>query len=294
MNTADVDYRGSRGTTQSCLEALGYALMEYRCSGIAALISGPADEHACRSHLFILSPGYGRQTVIRDGFASGYGGEGPAGLKRAILLLDNWQWDIGEIRVDDPTFERIASGAISHTALEEVLKQRRYPVSEVFYRYLSREDLDDRETQNPWASIPVALPLPLLDRRLHDLTVRFWENPDAVLSRGYRRLEDLVRAKTDIDEHGAKLFSRAFGNESSPLTWELNDAESRANAQLFIAAFSAFRNARAHRELNDDEHQIVTELIHLNTLFVLESRLVRRTTEAGDGFAIGKSGKEFQ
>ena len=277
MTHTDFDYRGSRGTTRSCVEAIATALAESRSPGSAVLVSGPADKYGCRSHLFVLTSEEGTRTVTRDGFASGYGGTGPAGLTQAILLLDAWKWELEEVRVDGRVFERIATGRMTVRDEEIVFEGgRRYPISEIFYRYVPMEELENAESRNSWRGLPVILPIPLFDRRLHDLVQSFWTDPDAALSRGYRRLEELIRARTGMDDHGAKLFSRAFLHDKAPLTWDEHEGEARAYAQLFAATFSAFRNARAHRELESSENELAMELLQLNTLFILESRAIER------------------
>ena len=63
----------------------------------------------------------------------------------------------------------------------------------------------------------------------------------------------------------AKLFSKAFGHDKSPLVWRVNDEDSICYAPQFTATFSGFRNSRAHRAPGfESEHALVRELLQLN------------------------------
>jgi hypothetical protein len=115
------------------------------------------------------------------------------------------------------------------------------------------------------------IPLALVDERLTDLAISFWENPDVNLMTGYRRLEDLIRRRTQLDEHGAKLFSQAFVGAKAKLAWPgLDPSEQVGRANLFVGTFMAFRNPRAHRELSHRECDALQEFLLLNLLYKLE------------------------
>ena len=121
MKPAELDYRGSCGITQHCLNALSEVLQNERGRGTAYLLSGPADRYGCRSHMFLLVPETGTRTLVSAGFASGYGGEGPRGLAQAILLLDSRRWDVNEIRVSQRDFNCLVDRSVTDEALERVL-----------------------------------------------------------------------------------------------------------------------------------------------------------------------------
>ena len=48
----------------------------------------------------------------------------------------------------------------------------------------------------------MVVPFAIVDGRLVDLALSFWEEPDHRLVTGYRRLEDIVRERTGLQEHG--------------------------------------------------------------------------------------------
>ncbi len=119
---------------------------------------------------------------------------------------------------------------------------------------------------------PYSIPFVIIDPRIHDLAIDFFENPDHVLSRAYRRLEEIIRKRTGLSGEGQKLFSLAFQVEGSPLTWDVPDTnEVRGRAQIFIGVFSGFRNARAHREIEATGSSELREFLLINELYRLEA-----------------------
>jgi hypothetical protein len=124
----------------------------------------------------------------------------------------------------------------------------------------------------------IDIPLALMDSRLRDLALTFSASPDANLMTGYRRLEDVVRERSKIEEYGQRLFARAFGGDHSPLCWTgISAGEQDGRVALFSAAFKAYRNPRAHREeRHNSMRDLVDELLILNHLFRLEGQAVLR------------------
>src|SRR5260370_36863811 len=75
-----------------------------------------------------------------------------------------------------------------------------------------------------WREFPLVIPFAIIDSRIGDLAISFWDGPDDRLLIGYRRLEDIVRGRTNIDGHGSKLFSQAFAPKAGKLAWKDIDA----------------------------------------------------------------------
>ena len=93
---------------------------------------------------------------------------------------------------------------------------------------------------------------------------------------GYRRLEDIVRKRTGLDQHGAKLFSQAFNPTGGALTWNaVDDGERAGRMQLFTGTYSAQRNRRAHVEMGSHAEELLTEFLLLNHLYRLEKDSVQ-------------------
>ncbi len=96
----------------------------------------------------------------------------------------------------------------------------------------------------------------------------------------YRRLEGTIRKRTSIegDVIGAKLFTKAFRGENAPLYWEnVEPAEREGRAAMFEGIYMAFRNRRAHRELELSLDEEIREFLLVNELFLLESQAIDRT-----------------
>ena len=78
-----------------------------------------------------------------------------------------------------------------------------------------------------------------------------------------------IRARTGLNDHGAQLFADAF-YDPPRLRWAAltNDKERASRVELFKAAFGAYRNPSAHRELLAS----LTEFLLLNHLYLLERK----------------------
>jgi Protein of unknown function (Hypoth_ymh) len=124
-----------------------------------------------------------------------------------------------------------------------------------------------------WLEFPPVIPFAIIDPRIIDLALSFWENPDDKLLKGYRRLEDAIRKRTRLEDHGERLFSKAFIPPDAKLHWEgIDGGEAMGRSQLFTGAFKAHRNPRAHRELKTNSHDHLTEFLLLNHLYRLEKQ----------------------
>jgi uncharacterized protein (TIGR02391 family) len=139
------------------------------------------------------------------------------------------------------------------------------------------------------------------EQRLADLALDFHEAPDRVLLDGFRRLEDRIRDRTWLAEHGAKLFSQAFAGDDSRLVWNMpqnargskpdpiEKGEQAGRAQLFTGAYQAFRNPRAHRTLNHSAAEALSEFLMLNQLFRFEAEAVERPATGDPDGAVSKT-----
>ena len=65
--------------------------------------------------------------------------------------------------------------------------------------------------------------------------------------------------------------SAAFLGNTAKLTWHLDEtSESLGRGNLFVGAFMAYRNHRAHREPMNEPAYALDEFLLLNHLFCLE------------------------
>ncbi len=120
------------------------------------------------------------------------------------------------------------------------------------------------------------MPFSIIDLRIMDLAIGLCDNPDLALISGYRRLEDIVRKRTNLEDvSGVKLFSQAFHGNEPLLHWpNILDAESKGRVSLFTGAYMAYRNNRVHRESDTNLNDAVKEFLLINQLFILEREAV--------------------
>lgn len=266
QKSAAIEYVGIPGVTQPCIEGVT-RLIQCRVdiSRVRILTSK-------RDHALLLSTGVADDLVaVKSGFASGYMGEGPSGLSYVLQLLEHHGAEIDEYKVTQGFMERLDYSALTQRDINHIEKSRPLRPRR-WHGYIMERDFQQAEQGTLWQDWIPVLPLALIDARIADLALTFWEDPDARLMTGYRRLEERVRERSGSKAHGSKLFSEIFMTDPPKLQWPgVDTAEQKGRGQLFVATFAAHRNRRAHREtvLISEEH--TSEFLVLNHLFRLES-----------------------
>lgn len=272
LNTfAGIQYVGLAGISQACKKAIvRYLQFGDKIQSAKLLTCGGA-------HCFLLTVDYDELVAIKSGFSSGYAGEGPRALSTALQLLSRYSVEIDEYVVPDRIIERIDQSCLTTADLEEInslepVRPWRWP------DYIHNQD-KYAPGENPrlqW-EFPLVIPYAILDPRLTQFALNFDNQPDNSIISGYRRLEDIVRERTGLDEHGAKLFAKAFQGEDSVLYWKgVDQGEQQGRAQLFTGTYMAFRNRRAHRVPSDHTGNALTEFLQLNQLFLIEKEAIKR------------------
>ncbi|KAF7770109.1 hypothetical protein PCIT_a3068 [Pseudoalteromonas citrea] len=272
---AGIDYRGLAGISQNCIDAVVEMIHFGRKINTVKILTCGSD-HSCR-HALLLNVDVDVDIAIKSGFTSGYSGEGPRSFAYILSLLRNFADDIDEYRVSRDFIRRINSSALTLQDLEWLVAQE--PIRpQQWYEYI----YDHRHNNSSWIDdFPAEIPLSLIDKRLLEVAISFKENPDNALMTGYRLLERLVKEKSGLTkETGAKLFSKAFTGENAPLYWDdLDGSESTGRANMYSSIFMAFRNRRAHQQLESNIHDDIREFLLLNQLFVLEQSTKVREVE---------------
>lgn len=259
-----IQYVGEPGVTQDCVD------------GVARFIQfGDRITHtqiltARNSHALLLTIGVGDLVAVKSGFSSGYDGEGPTGFSLVIQLLDTHGSEIEEYEIEDAVLERLDNSALSAEDFSALENTR--PIRPIRWHDYVQERHDKRSLSGTlWRDFPPVIPFSIIDPRISDLAIRFWDSPDDCLLTAYRRLEDTVRDRTGLEQHGTKLFSEAFHGATAILQWpDIDAGEQAGRANLFVGTYGAFRNPRAHRELSKDSSAMLAEFLALNQLFRLE------------------------
>jgi len=240
------------------------------------LILTCSNEHT-RTHCLLLSSING-MIAIKSGFSSGYGGTGPSCFSFTLKLLKFHRIKIDECEVDENTIDRLDRSALTQSDIENIASARRIRPTR-WYDYILERHYEDYDGKTLWWAFEPIIPFAVVDDRIIDLALTFWENPDDKLLTGYRRLEDTIRARTGVEEFGRKLFSTVFNGKEPLLEWSyIDDSEASGRTNLFVGAFGAHRNPRAHKELKSDPVEQLSEFLVLNHLFRLlkESRRSER------------------
>lgn len=257
-----IEYVGKTGITQSCIDGL-LRYLQFDEPILEAKVLTNMKQHA----LLLYTEERRDTIVIRAGFGSGYYGKGSGGFAYSLSLLEEFGIETEEYEVDGRLFQRLNRGQLTHKDLESIDTMR--PVRPVrihdyIYEYRLERSLTERR-------MPIPIPLKLIDERIRDLVVNFWDDPDSRIHTGFRRLEDAVRQRCELEEYGAKLFQTVFMGKDSILEWKgMSQKEQAARADLFKSTYGSFRNPRAHKELNHSREDLLSEFLTLNQLFRLE------------------------
>lgn len=273
---AGIEYHGTSGITQRCVDALKSVLAageHVKSAWILSWLDGEIGEH---SILLTVSPCL--QILIKPGFSSGYSGTGPTGLSTAIELLKLFNVDIEEYDIDEALHRRCEAGCLHSSDLKKLAQSRPVRPSR-YHEYVERPSYRNKaDVTHLLEEFPPVLNLGLLDKRLIDLSIGFPDNPDFAITTAFRRLEDIVRTRIGVyDKSSNQLFMHAFEGNRSLLHWNDIDAgEQAGKSNLFKSVIMAYRNPRAHREIVMSGRDAVREFMLVNQLYLLEAAAVPR------------------
>jgi hypothetical protein len=112
-----VQYVGASGYTRECLVAIDAILNSGSLPKRAIIVSTfPQGSNRRQDHLFVFVDwDYFPITVVSNGFASGYPGDGPRGFSLAICLIREKGIPIWGIDLDDVNFRKIDRGDVKYS-----------------------------------------------------------------------------------------------------------------------------------------------------------------------------------
>lgn len=269
---AGLEYHGVAGSSLDCQQAV---LRLLQCQ---VAITGARIITSSNKHCLLLTTDIGDEVAIKSGFSSGYGGAGPVSFSVVLQLLYAHGVEIDEWIADDALIGRLDQSALTTSDVEQIRTARAIRPSR-WSDYILERHHEQAHDGTLWCEFSPVIPFSIIDRRLLDLTLKFWSDPDSNLLKGYRRLEDIVRARTGLTESNTKLFSRAFGGKDALLTWPVLDENERSGRlNLLTGAYMAYRNPRAHQEKPRSE--LLAEFLLLNQLFRLEAEAAEASKPA--------------
>ena len=96
------------------------------------------------------------------------------------------------------------------------------------------------------------------------------KNPQASIQHAFTLLETQVRNKINAnsDLFGEALINAAFGNNGC-LTYGETPAEQLGVRNFISGAYATFRNPRMHREIKDNEHEVLQLLAMIDLIMVI-------------------------
>lgn len=259
--------------TQDCLEALGFILQTQKNVKEAKLLSNNG-YHA----FLILSE---RNTyIIHSGFTSGYLGEGSKGLASALQLLLRHEVGVEEILITNTLMKKLNTASLNNQDIHKIQVSKVVRPIEIYeYIYAIYKSTDYQISNNRY--YPTELPYHLIDPRIFDLALKFKDNPNSAILIAYTRLEDIVKIK--INNHSLfsnNLLKTAFISEKERKSlhyWNTgNEKSSNAIGSIFTNIFSAYRNERAHSEIDKPYQTQIREFLLINELYLLEHEAIER------------------
>lgn len=265
---AGIQYAGLPGISEACVEAI-QRMLQYNDNIVSAKVLTSGHDHG-----LLLVVGEYDKVAVKSGFSSGYAGEGPRALARALQLLLDHGVEIEEVKVERAIIDRLDASGLTEKDLKTIETTEQVRPMRI-YDYIYDATGPTKSLGAHWSRFPEVLPFAIIDKRIADLALRFSEEPNDTLLQGFRRLEDTVRQRTESQEHGAKLFSQAFQGDGAKLTWQgVHPSELVGRVNLFTGAYMAHRNPRAHREMLEGMTTLLSEFLLLNHLFILEANAV--------------------
>jgi len=263
---ADIEYHGIAGSSLDCQNAVE-RLLQFGERIIKARIVSHGNNHC-----LLMTKEVGDLVAVKSGFSSGYGGTGPTCFSYVLQILDSYDAEIDECEVEEEVIERLDGSGLAIQDLESIKSAKPVRPSR-WHDYVREMHFERARDGTIWHEFPLVIPFAVIDARIADLAHSFWKNADDALLKGYRRLEDAIRKRTGLGDHGEKLFSQAFMPPDAKLHWKDIDAsEAVGRGQLFTGAFKAHRNPRAHRELKNNSSEQLSEFLLLNHLYMLEKK----------------------
>ncbi|SDB92431.1 TIGR02391 family protein [Acinetobacter boissieri] len=267
-NYYHIDYLAQAGVTETCLYSLCNLIQTNADLTDARLLTSE------QSHAFIFKDQFDNYYIIRSGFSSGYPGEGPKGLAKALAILKKHQINIEEVPIPSKLLNKLNKSLLTDQDIDFIFQQKIIrPIRLHDYIYPFGGEVNQALKQKRYYLLE--LPYSIIDDRIFDLALLFKQDPDSALSKAYKRLEDIIRQRTNLNEASTRLFSQVFQGKNALLTWDVPDhSEIQGRIDLFKGTYMAFRNARAHREKEENLVHQYREFLLINELYLIEKEAI--------------------
>jgi hypothetical protein len=254
---AGIQYLGVSGVSKDCYDAFVIVLQSYHVSQMIVLTTKEAHTS---NHALLMHSSIG-DICIKDGFASGYVGEGPYWFDKVIKLALIAQIDIDEAQISGNVLKRVKESCLICDDIDYIsLTKRGCRLGDYILSYESNYSLDSTTITS------TRLPLCNINQALLPLAFTFNVDPVSAIMKANTLLEDKLREHVDTnrkEEVGSKLAAE-FCKDGS-----CDDTLTKGGAyMLFQAYFKLYRNAIMHRNVQEN-NDMIFEFLYVNKLFNL-------------------------
>lgn len=204
---------------------------------------------------------------------------GPKGLAKALAILRKHEIDIEEVLIPSKLLKKLNKSLLTDQDIDFIFQQKIIrPIRLHDYIYPFGGEVNQALKQKRYYLLELSYSI--IDDRIFDLALLFKQDPDSALSKAYKRLEDIIRQRTNLNEASTRLFSQVFQGQNALLTWDVPDhSEIQGRIDLFKGTYMAFRNARAHREKKENLVHQYREFLLINELYLLEEEAIAIISE---------------
>lgn len=202
-NYYHIDYLAQAGVTETCLYSLCNLIQTNVDFTDARLLTSD------QFHAFIFKDQFDSYYIIRSGFSSGYAGEGPEGLAKALATLRRHQIDIEEVLIPSKLINKLNKSLLTDQDIDFIFQQKIIrPIRLHDYIHPFEGEVNQALKQKRY--YPLELPYSIIDDRIFDLALLFKQDPDSALSKAYKRLEDIIRERTNLNESSKNCLNKLF------------------------------------------------------------------------------------
>lgn len=272
QSSEEIQYLGTP-YTQDCLDAIGFILQTQQRIEKALLLSYD------QSHAYLIKSARNIY-IIRSGFTSGYLGEGPKGLASSLQLFLKHNIEVVEIIITAKTMKKVNHSSLSDSDIEKILITKVVRPTNIYEYIYAIYKTTQYQIEND-RYYPLGPPFHLIDERIFDLALKFNDDPNYSILTAYTRLEDIVKVK--INDHSLfsnNLLKTAFISDKQRKSIyscdATNEKVSNALGCLFTNIFTAYRNERAHSEVDKPYSLQLREFLLINELYLLENEAIKR------------------
>lgn len=278
IEQAVISYIGD-GSAIGCSEAIIDCLCRGDKPERAVILSSEANNKNERSHGFFLKFEMIGWYIVSPGYASGYGGGGPAEFSRILTILNQIFEDMFELKLDKQAFNRLEMHTLLESDIDGMLKPSPIIGSKICLQYyIYRHDFEQSHDFQILDNYNVRLPLTILHNDLKRISFDLLANPISTLREVCAIVEHSLKELSGLETSGTKLFDQALSPRKGKLQLRnLTDFGEQAGLHYLAKGFyQLHRNPIMHKSSKSLTRPIkksISELLVANHLLLQFSEL---------------------